>query len=354
MLLFTLANAKPMQMFQTAPADKIVLLQKGDAKMFCPICGMHLGMFYKTSHAAEFKDGSTKQYCSIHCLVDDMEEHGHKKDVKAVKVVDVNSLKLIDARTAVYVVGSKVKGTMTMQSKYAFATQGEAKAFAEKNGGNINTYNQAYNAAKSEFSKDSAMVAKKQAMMAKKGKKIYDAMCDKSKITQTAVAEIKAEIMKTRACGKLNGKQLQAVALYIGGSQTQGTPIIVPKDAKCPVCGMFVAKYPKWAAEVTVNGKNYYFDGVKDMMKFYLYPAEYKIDTAKIASMFVTDYYTLNKIAAKEAFYVRGSNVYGPMGNEFIPFKTEQSAVTFKNDHGGKAILRFEQITIEMVMALDK
>ena len=353
-LLLTFADAKPMKMFQSAPAEKVILLQKGDAKMFCPVCGMHLGMFYKTSHAAEFKNGHIKQYCSIHCLVNDLEKHGHKNDVKAIRVVDVNSLKFIDARKAIYVVGSKIKGTMTMNSKYAFSNPADAKAFAEKNGGKVSTFDQAYAAAEKDFSGDTAMIMKKKKMMAKKGEKIYKGMCDGSKITKTDIPHIKAQIMKTKACGKLNGKQLQAVAIYLAGSKTEAMHISVPKNAKCPVCGMFVGKYPKWATQMTLGDKNYFFDGVKDMMKFYLYPQEYRLDKSKITSIYVTDYYTLDKIPAKDAYYVKGSNVYGPMGNEFIPFKNEKSAIVFKNDHDGKSILRFDQITKEMVTALDK
>ena len=45
--------------------------------------------------------------------------------------------------------------------------------------------------------------------------------------------------------------------------------IEVPEDAKCPVCGMFVSKYPKWVAQIKIKMDIYhYFDGVKDMMKF--------------------------------------------------------------------------------------
>ena len=39
---------------------------------------------------------------------------------------------------------------------------------------------------------------------------------------------------------------------------------------KCPVCGMFVAKYPDWVAEIIFkDGSAVYFDGCKDMFKYY-------------------------------------------------------------------------------------
>jgi nitrous oxide reductase accessory protein NosL len=69
--------------------------------------------------------------------------------------------------------------------------------------------------------------------------------------------------------------------------------------------------------------------------------------------MSVSDYYTLEEVPAKEAIYVLGSNVFGPMGNELIPFKSKKSAKTFMQEHNGKAILMFDEITDKMVMALD-
>jgi nitrous oxide reductase accessory protein NosL len=41
------------------------------------------------------------------------------------------------------------------------------------------------------------------------------------------------------------------------------------------------------------------------------------------------------------------------MGNELIPFKTKEAAENFMRDHQGEAIVRFDQITPRMVMALD-
>ena len=42
-----------------------------------------------------------------------------------------------------------------------------------------------------------------------------------------------------------------------------------PKD-KCPVCGMFVAKYPDWVGEIIFkDGSAAFFDGAKDLFKYY-------------------------------------------------------------------------------------
>jgi len=44
-------EAKPKtmpKMFQMVPVGQATILQEGNAKMFCPECGMTLPMFYKT------------------------------------------------------------------------------------------------------------------------------------------------------------------------------------------------------------------------------------------------------------------------------------------------------------------
>jgi len=200
------------KMFQSVPVDKATILQKGDAKMFCPECGMTLPMFYKTNHAAEV-DGKVKQYCSIHCLVEDREIN--HKDLKNIRVVDVQTLKFIPVEKAHYVVGSDVKGTMSMVSKYAFGTKEAAEAFAKEHGGKVTDFKGAYEVAKKDFEKDTAMISKKQAMMAKKGEMIYKKMCKPTPAKFASPAEAKAYVLKHGLCEKLNGKQLQAVGLYL-------------------------------------------------------------------------------------------------------------------------------------------
>jgi copper chaperone NosL len=128
-----------------------------------------------------------------------------------------------------------------------------------------------------------------------------------------------------------------------------------PKD-KCPVCGMFVAKYPDFLAEVIFSDGSYaFFDGAKDMFKYLLNMRKY--NPAKkpgdIAKVYVTDYYDLTPIDGLEAFYVIGSDVYGPMGRELIPFKKEADAKGFMKDHKGRALLTFKGVTAEVLKELD-
>ena len=204
--------------------------------------------------------------------------------------------------------------------------------------------------------------AAKYARLVAKGEKIAMRLCDHEKLPKLKGDESEesiAEAVKASgACPPLNKQKMKALVTFLQAGGTvehaaKGKEISVPKGAKCPVCGMFVAKYPKWAAEMVVNGKTYYFDGVKDMMKFYIFDGDFPYDRSKIEKMLVTDYYTLEAIPAQTAYYVIGSKLYGPMGNELIPFKTEKEAKDFMADHGGDRIVRFDVITGKMVMGLD-
>ena len=60
------------------------------------------------------------------------------------------------------------------------------------------------------------------------------------------------------------------------------------------------------------------------------------------------------KLNGQTAFNVIGTDVYGPMGRELIPFGQETAAKEFMIDHGGKAIFNFKQITLDQVMGLDQ
>jgi len=199
------------QMYQSVPANKATILQKGKTKMFCPMCGMTLPMFYKTNHAAIDENNVTKQYCSIHCLVEDAQNH----TLRNMMVVDNTTLKFIPVEKAYYVVGSNVKGTMSPVSKYAFGTLEAAKKFQAEHGGKIMKFQDVFNLVAKEFEKESKMVAQKQHKMALMGEKIYQKVCTPTDKRFKSVAKAKAFIKSSGICQNLSGKKLQAVALFL-------------------------------------------------------------------------------------------------------------------------------------------
>lgn len=148
-----------------------------------------------------------------------------------------------------------------------------------------------------------------------------------------------------------------ACALTVKGAHAAGKGAnSVPTTAKCPVCGMFVSKYPDWTSVASFkDGTTLYFDGPKDLLTYYLDPPRYVRGKrqADIAVMSVKEYYSLGAIDPRGAFFVIGSDVYGPMGSELIPFKTEKDALAFKVDHKGKRIIRFNEITSQLIKTLN-
>ncbi|MCF6309960.1 MAG: nitrous oxide reductase accessory protein NosL [Sulfurimonas sp.] len=134
-------------MFQSVNKESAVLVQDGSEKISCSRCGMNLVKFYKTNHSA-YIENKVYQYCSFHCLVDHLAEGRSLEDPK---VVDASSLELIDIRAAYYVVGSKIKGTMTQVSKYAFSKEEDAKKFQADNGGEIMNFYKAMEIVKKDF-----------------------------------------------------------------------------------------------------------------------------------------------------------------------------------------------------------
>jgi len=133
------------------------------------------------------------------------------------------------------------------------------------------------------------------------------------------------------------------------------TPAPTQKD-KCPVCGMFVSKYPDWVATVTFKDSTVlYFDGAKDFFTWYHNMQRYTParNQASISAISVNDYYTLKPVDARQAHFVIGSDVYGPMGKELVPFGKSSDAHAFLKDHKGKMVLRFSDVTPKVLKSME-
>ncbi len=163
-------------------------------------------------------------------------------------------------------------------------------------------------------------------------------------------------IRSAGAVARIVAPVLLTLALATTAAAAGTRPVSVGKSDKCPVCGMFVAKYPDFAAQIIFrDGSHAVFDGVKDMLKYRADLPKYAPGrkAADIVAVFVTDYYTLGPIDGYTAYYVAGGDVYGPMGKELIPFARRADALEFMKDHKGTAILTFKQITTSVMKSLE-
>lgn len=134
-------------------------------------------------------------------------------------------------------------------------------------------------------------------------------------------------------------------------------PVKPSKKDKCPVCGMFAAKYPDWMGEIIYDDNmTVFLDGAKDLFKYYFDIQKYHPgkNQDRIKAIYITEYYDLVLINAYAAYYVVGSDVYGPMGKELIPLTNKRDAEEFMKDHRGKQIVMFKDVTSALITTLDQ
>ena len=126
------------------------------------------------------------------------------------------------------------------------------------------------------------------------------------------------------------------------------------KTDRCPVCGMFVAPYRDWLSTLVFkDGSQLFFDGPKDLLRYY-YSLPTKNDSrtrAEIVGIYVTDYYSTKVVPIEQVYLVLGSDVAGPMGQELIPVSGAEAAKTFARDHNGAQVIRFKQLTPQLLPA---
>ena len=111
----------------------------------CAVCGMSRPGFAKSRMLITYEDGSTFGTCSIACASGELAKK--EKKITSVQTGDFTSDKLIDAKSAVWVINAKKRGVMSPVAKWAFAGKTEADAYIKKNGGKLATWDEALAAA---------------------------------------------------------------------------------------------------------------------------------------------------------------------------------------------------------------
>lgn len=128
---------------------------------------------------------------------------------------------------------------------------------------------------------------------------------------------------------------------------------------RCPVCGEYIFRHQKWAVllyyEKNNRMKHLAFDGVKEFLKFYLNPqkwGDYPNIRMHIKKIVFRDYISGKPVVSYETWFVLGSDIKGPKGNDLIPFSSKEAAEKFMKSHNGSEILSFEEITEETLKRL--
>lgn len=131
-------------------------------------------------------------------------------------------------------------------------------------------------------------------------------------------------------------------------------PQTIAKAQRCPVCGMYPANYPKWHAQIVFkNGDQAAFDSAAEMFRYINDISKYdkRHSSDDIGNIYVQNYSDGGWLLGKDAYFVIGSKVKGPMGNDLPAFANEAAAVAFIEKSGGK-VMRFEQIDIAVISSL--
>ena len=121
-----------------------------EAPPACEQCRMDRTKFAHSRMLIEYADHSVVGLCSLHCVAEELAQHP-EKPVKSLKVADYRTKTLIDARTAIWVIGGSKKGVMTFVPKWTFSNNEGAQAFVQENGGEVITFDAALKAAKEEL-----------------------------------------------------------------------------------------------------------------------------------------------------------------------------------------------------------
>lgn len=252
----------------------------------CSNCGMMLKKWASTNHQFINSEGNFRT-CSIHCVADMSKKSG--EEPQKVLVADyLQPNKMFPVEKAVYVIGSSAPGTMTMVSKLAFGSQGEAKKFVAEKGGKIAAFPDAFAAAKEELPNSKVKIEEKRIKMGK---------------------------------------------------------IVVPTDQdRCTTCNMKPERYPRNSAQlITLEMQRFHFCSTKCLFSFLDTPQEYGAGVIKVTAVWVHDYASGRYIYGPSGYYVVGAKVLGPMGPEAIPFDLKADAKAFARENGG-TVLRFNEV----------
>ncbi len=122
-------------------------------------------------------------------------------------------------------------------------------------------------------------------------------------------------------------------------------PRPIPADARCPVCGMFPARYPRWAGQVIFNdGATHFFDSPVNLLVFLRDVERYSNYTAEdVIASYTNDVASDTWTPVETAYFVHGSDALGPMREGNLPsFAEREAAQAFADARGGKVLAHRE------------
>ena len=164
-------DGTPLQFIPKTAPDPDPLTDELKKYPKCPYCGMDRTMWNHSRYLVHYQDDLVDPTCSLHCAAISLSLN-LDRGTKAIYAADFGSDQkikpLVNVDKATYLVGSDFPGTMTKQSKMAFASPEAAKAAKKSHGGVLMGFDDALTKAYLSMAKDTAMIRKKRAAKRKK------------------------------------------------------------------------------------------------------------------------------------------------------------------------------------------
>lgn len=159
-------DGTPLQFIPKTAPDATPLVDELKKYPKCPYCGMDRTEYHFSRHLVHYEDDLVDGTCSIHCLALSLMlnmDRGPKTIYAADfgSPAEIKPMVLVDKAT--YLIGSKLKGTMTANSKVAFADKAQAEAAMAKEGGALGTFDQTLNQTMVDMAADTARIRKNRA-----------------------------------------------------------------------------------------------------------------------------------------------------------------------------------------------
>lgn len=131
-----------IKLIQQKRARHPAVLQDAKDHPECKHCGMKRTQFAFSRMLIKYDKGPATGTCSIHCASIDLALSTDRMP-EVILVGDYTTKRLIDAERAVWVIGGKKTGVMSIKGKWAFANKEDALSFIRENGGQISSFDEA-------------------------------------------------------------------------------------------------------------------------------------------------------------------------------------------------------------------
>jgi nitrous oxide reductase accessory protein NosL len=113
----------------------------------------------------------------------------------------------------------------------------------------------------------------------------------------------------------------------------------VPPQARCPVCGMFPARHPRWAAMLIFDdAAAQFFDTPSHLFLYLQNMGRYQRGRTPqtVRALWTADHLGSGWLPLDQAVFVHGARVLGPMRTPDLPaFASAEAAEAFRANRGG-------------------